>query len=122
MFWRQFSRFSQFGILILSAFGTILEARRKIVESAQNTVHGDDFEGSAVWKKQTETSENASNKNIEQSSKNGSKTIKKRKKYMNDQKMYKKIDLGNQLLAQKAVWGRFLGSWGNQKIDILKGN
>ena len=32
------------------------------MKSARNTVHGDDFEGSAVWKKQTGTSKNGSKK------------------------------------------------------------
>ena len=37
----------------------------KNVKSAQNTIHGDDFEGSAGWKKQTETSKNGSKKTSE---------------------------------------------------------
>ena len=70
------------------------------MKSAQNTVHGDDFEGSAVWKKQTETSKNASQKNIEKSSKIDPKTDKKYKKYWNDQKMHKKN-------ARKQFWVDF---------------
>ena len=65
------------------------------MKSAQNTVHGDDFEGSAVWKKQTETSKNASEKTLKNRRKLFPKRVKKNKKYRNDQKMYKKSTWGS---------------------------
>ena len=46
-------------------------------------------------------------KNIEKSSKNGQKTSKKRKKYMNDQKMHKKSTWGTNFEARRRFWVDF---------------
>ena len=84
------------------------------MKSAQNTVHGDDFEGSAVWKKQTKTSKNASKK----SSKKHRKMVKIQVKNVKNTWTTKKCiknRLGEPTLRPEGGFGSIFGSLGEPK-------
>ena len=66
-------------------------------------------------KKTNEDVEKCIEKIIKKSSKNGHKTSKKRKKYMNDQKMHKKSTWGTNFEARRRFWVDFWVPGGAKK-------